>query len=78
MLDAGVWGHSPQPLTKLKLCPSWSMYSSLNAYLDDTLCSTEFSESEWCKVPLAASDDFMLISAVYQPPNSNFGNFALL
>ena len=54
------------------------MYSSLNAYLDDTLCSTEFSESEWCKVPLAASDDFMLISAVYQPPNSNFGNFALL
>jgi len=38
------------------------------------LCLTEFSESVWCKIPLAG-DDLMLIGAVYQSPNSSKVNF---
>ena len=38
--------------------------SCLDAYLDDTLYLTEFSESIWCKIPLAGGG-LMIIGAVY-------------
>ena len=51
--------------------------SCLNAYLDDTLCSTGFSESVWCKIPLTGND-LMLVGAVYRSPNSDIINFSHL
>ena len=49
----------------------------MHTYVDDTLCSTEFSESERCKNPLA-SGDLMLISVVYRSPNCDSVNFGHL
>ena len=51
--------------------------SCLNAYLDDTLCSSGFSESVWCRIPLTGRD-LMLIGAIYRSPNNDMVNFSHL
>ena len=51
--------------------------SCFNAYLDDNLSSSRFSESVWCRIPLAGND-LMLVGVIYQSPNSDVINFGQL
>ena len=51
--------------------------SCFDAYLDDNLSSSRFSESVWCRIPLAGND-LMLVGVIYQSPNSDVINFGKL
>ena len=48
--------------------------SALCAFQDDTLSSNVFSESIWCRIPLA-NKDCLLFGVIYRSPNSDISNF---
>ena len=44
--------------------------SSFHAYKDNVLCSVEYSESVWCRVPLSGND-CLILGVIYHSPNSD-------
>ena len=48
--------------------------SDLYAFRDDILSSSLFSESIWCRIPLA-NKDCLLLGVIYRSPNSDIDNF---
>ena len=48
--------------------------SNLFVYRDDGLCSSPFSESIWCRIPLTGKD-CLLLGVIYRSPSSDVINF---
>jgi len=48
--------------------------SNIPAYKDDDLCSSVYSESIWCRIPLSGND-CLLLGVIYHSPNRDSLNF---
>jgi len=48
--------------------------SNMPANKDDALCSSVYSESIWCRIPLSGND-CLLLGVIYHSPNSDSLNF---